>query len=153
MPQWSTSQIHQWLRTSHSKPTSLCSLRLIWSSFSPFPRLSWVFVSTSWPLETLQWVWHYCHWGYPPSGLFSDTTKTIYMISSSSSSSISLVIEDSCDQFTHCFHNDEEILEAISTHEYPWDDMHHLSFFLHDEPLSSLDQYSFESKDFIHGKG
>ena len=30
--------------------------------------------------------------------------------------------------------------------------MHHHSFYVSDEPLSSLDQYSIEAKDFINGK-
>ena len=52
----------------------------------------------------------------------------------------------------HCFSNNEIIIEALSAPDYPWDDMHHCSFFVPDEPLLSSDQYSFEAKDFIHGK-
>ena len=36
----------------------------------------------------------------------------------------------------HCFSNDEEILEALIAPEYPWDDMHHRSFFLPEELVS-----------------
>ena len=74
------------------------------------------------------------------------------MISSSSDPSIPSNIDDPFDISMHCFKNDEEILEAISTLEYPWDDMHHHSFFIPDEPLSSSYQYSIKAKDFIHGK-
>ena len=87
-----------------------------------------------------------------PLASSSDTTNTIYTISSSSSPSVYSVIEDPFDLSTDCFNNDEEILEALSTPEYPWDDMHHHSFFIPDEPPSSSNQYSVEAKDFIHGK-
>ena len=52
----------------------------------------------------------------------------------------------------HCFRNDEEILEALTAPEYPWDDMHHRSFFLPEELVSQSDQFFVETKDFIHGK-
>ena len=52
----------------------------------------------------------------------------------------------------HCFCNDEEILEALTTLEYPWDNMHHHSFFLHEELVSYSDQFSMETKNSIHGK-
>ena len=52
----------------------------------------------------------------------------------------------------HCFSNDEEILEALTALKYPWDDMYHRSFFLPEELVSQSDQFSMETKDFIHGK-
>ena len=66
------------------------------------------------------------------------------MISSSTS--------DPSDLSFHCFSNDEEILEALTTPKYPWDDMHHRSFFLSKDLVSQFDQFSVETKDFIHGK-
>ena len=36
--------------------------------------------------------------------------------------------------------------------EYPWDDMHHRSFFLPEELMLQAHQLSVETKDFIHGK-
>ena len=36
--------------------------------------------------------------------------------------------------------------------EYPWGNMHHHSFFLLEELVSQSDQFSVETKDFIHGK-
>ena len=74
------------------------------------------------------------------------------MISNFTSPFVSSNLNDPFDLSTHCFSNDEEILEAPLAPEYPWDDMHHHSFFIPEEPLSSLDQYSVEAKDFIHGK-
>ena len=40
-------------------------------------------------------------------------------------------------------------MEAMSTPDYPWDDMHHHAYFL---PQQYHDQYAVESKDFIHGE-
>ena len=74
------------------------------------------------------------------------------MIASSASPSIPSDIKDPSNLSTHCFRNDEEIIKALSTPDYPWDDMHHHLFFVPDEPLSSLDLYSVEAKYFIHGK-
>ena len=50
------------------------------------------------------------------------------------------------------FNNSENILEALTAPEYPWDDMHHRSFFLPKELVSQSDQFFVETKDFIHGK-
>jgi len=53
---------------------------------------------------------------------------------------------------SHCppiFHSDEDIMEAMITRDYPWDDMHHRAYFLLQE---THDQYVVESKDFIHGE-
>ena len=77
---------------------------------------------------------------FHPATSSLDTTNTIYMISSSASPSISPIVEDPSDLFMHCFKNDEDILQYISTLEYPWNDMHHRSLFVPDEPLSSSDQ-------------
>ena len=74
------------------------------------------------------------------------------MISSSASPSVSATIDDPSDLSNCCFSNDEEILEALSTLEYPWDDMHHCTFFILGDHLSISYQYSVETKDFIHGK-
>ena len=62
----------------------------------------------------------------------SDTNNTIYMISIPSSPSPSSTIEYPSDLSTCYFHNEEEILEALLTLEYPWDDIHHHSFFIPD---------------------
>ena len=40
-------------------------------------------------------------------------------------------------------------MEAMTTPNYPWDDMHHRLYFL---PKQTHDQYVVESKDFIHGE-
>ena len=77
---------------------------------------------------------------------------SIYMMSSSTDPLISSSTDDPSDLSLHCFSNDEEILEASTALEYPWDDMHHRSFFLPEELVSQSDQFSMETKDFIHGK-
>ena len=63
-----------------------------------------------------------------------------------------MIIDCPLDLSLHFFHNDEEILEALTTPEYPWDDMHHRLFFHPEELVSQSDQFSMETKDFIHGK-
>ena len=40
----------------------------------------------------------------------------------------------------------------MTTPKYPWANMHHCSFFLPEELVSQSDQFSMETKDFIHGK-
>jgi len=45
--------------------------------------------------------------------------------------------------------SDEDIMEAMTNTDYPWDDMHHRAYFL---PQQTHDQYVVESKDFIHGE-
>lgn len=45
------------------------------------------------------------------------------------------------------FHSDEDIMEAMTTPNYPWDDMHHCAYFL---PHQTHDQYVVESNEFIH---
>lgn len=50
------------------------------------------------------------------------------------------------------FHYDEEILEALNAPDYPWDDMHHRSYFSpHDafSPQNPSNQFSIETKDFL----
>ena len=79
-------------------------------------------------------------------------TMSIYMMSSSTDPLISSSTYGPSYLSLHCFSNDEEILEALTTPEYPWDDMHHHSFFLPEELVSQSDQFSMETKDFIHGK-
>ena len=77
----------------------------------------------------------------------------IYMMSSSIDSLVSTITNDPSDLSLLCFHNDEEILEALTTLKYPWDDMHHRLFFLLEELVSQSEQLiSMETKDFIHGK-
>ena len=44
------------------------------------------------------------------------------------------------------FHSDEDIMEAMTVPDFPWEDMHHRAYFL---PQQSHDQYSVETKDFI----
>ena len=77
---------------------------------------------------------------------------SIYMTSSSTDPLISTSNDGPSDLSLCCFSNDEEILEALTTPEYPWDDMHHHSFFLPEELVSQSDQFSMETKYFIHGK-
>ena len=87
---------------------------------------------------------------HPP--LPSSDTMSIYMISSSNDPLISTSNDGPSDLSLHCFRNDEEILEALTALKYSWDDMHHRSFFLLKELVSQSDQFSVETKDFIHGK-
>jgi len=48
------------------------------------------------------------------------------------------------------FHYDEEILEALNAPDYPWDDMHHRSYFSpHDAFLLRIPPTSFPSKPRI----
>ena len=63
-----------------------------------------------------------------------------------------MIIDGPLDLSLHFFRNDEAILEALTTLEYPWDNMHHRSFFLPEELVLQFDQFSMETKDFIHGK-
>ena len=63
----------------------------------------------------------------------SSDTMSIYMMSSSTDPLISSTTDSPSDLSLHCFNNNEEILEALTTLEYPWDDMHHRSFFLPEE--------------------
>ena len=77
---------------------------------------------------------------------------SIYMISSSTYPLISTITDGPSNLSLRCFRNDEEILEALTTLKHPWDDMHHRSFFLPEELVSQSDQFSMETKDFIHGK-
>ena len=77
---------------------------------------------------------------------------SIYMMSSSTDPLVSTITDSPSDLSLHFFCNDEDILEALIDLEYPWDDMHHHSFFLPKELVSQSDQFSVETKDFIHGK-
>ena len=77
---------------------------------------------------------------------------SIYMMSSSTDPLVSTITEGPSDLSLRCFCNDEEILEALTALEYPWEDMHDRSFFLPEELVSQSDQFSMETKDFIHGK-
>ena len=82
----------------------------------------------------------------------SSETMSIYMMSSSTDPLISSSTDSPSDLSLRCFNNDEEILEALTAPKYPWDDMPHLSFFLSEELVSQYDQFSMETKYFIHGK-
>ena len=82
----------------------------------------------------------------------SSDTMSIYMMSSSTDPLISTSNDDPSDLSLCFFRNDEEILKALTTPEYPWDDMHHRSFFLPEELVSQSDQFFMETKDFIHRK-
>ena len=67
-------------------------------------------------------------------------------------SSTSTVLPDPPGSSAHVFHSDESILEAMNAPDYPWDDMHHRSYFLPQDaftPKGPSDQYSVESKDLI----
>ena len=77
---------------------------------------------------------------------------SIYMMSSSPDQLMPISNDGPSDLSLHCFNNDEEILEALNASEYPWDNMHHRSFFLSEELVSHSDQFFMESIDFIHGK-
>ena len=77
---------------------------------------------------------------------------SIYMFSSSPDQLIPISNDGPSELSLHCFNNDEEILEALTAPEYPWDDLHHRSFFLPEELVSQSDQFSVETEDFIHGK-
>ena len=52
------------------------------------------------------------------------------MMLSSTKPLIPTIINGPSDLSHRCFCNDEEILEALTTPKYPWDDMHHHLFFL-----------------------
>ena len=60
----------------------------------------------------------------------SSDTMSIYMMSSSTDPLVSTTNDGPSDLSLHCFCNDEEMLEALTTLKYPWDDMHHRSLFL-----------------------
>lgn len=47
------------------------------------------------------------------------------------------------------FYSDEDIMEAMITPYYPWDDMHHCVYFLMQQ---TNHQYVMQSKDLIHGE-
>ena len=72
------------------------------------------------------------------------------MISSFIDPSISATTYDPSYISNHCFNNDKEILESLLAPEYPWDDMHHHSFFIPEEPSLTSDRFLVEAKDFIH---
>ena len=80
----------------------------------------------------------------PPPSLDTMSTSTNPNVSTSN--------DNPSDLSLRCFRNDEEILEALTTSKYPWDDMHHRSLFLSKELVSQSDQFSVETKDFIHRK-
>ena len=66
----------------------------------------------------------------------SSDTMSIYMMSSSTDPLVSTITNSPSDLSLRCFCNDDEILEALTTPEYPWDDMHHHSFFLLEDLVS-----------------
>ena len=74
---------------------------------------------------------------HPPPPFFD--TISIYMMSSSPDQFIPISNDGPSDLSLRCFNNDVEILEALTTLEYPWDDMHHRSFFLLEELVSQSD--------------
>ena len=83
---------------------------------------------------------------HPPESSASEEFENIYMFSSVTNPSAT-------DLTTHTFYSDEEILEALTAPDYPWDDMHHRSYFLPDEPPSTIaPQFAVESKDFLPPK-
>ena len=84
---------------------------------------------------------------HPPVSSSSEEVNTIYMISS-------VTTPSSTDLTTQTFRTDEEILEALTAPDYPWDDMHHRSYFLPDEPsFNTAPQFTIESKDFLPPQG
>ena len=83
---------------------------------------------------------------HPPNSPSFEEINTIYMISS-------VTTTPSIDLTTQTFCTDEEILEALTAPDYPWDDMHHRSYFLPDESSSNTaTQFTVESKDFLPPK-
>ena len=79
----------------------------------------------------------------PPVSPPFEEINTIYMISSAPTPL-------STDLTTETFRTDEEILEALTALEYPWDDMHHRSYFLPNESSSNTaTKFAVESKDFL----
>ena len=85
----------------------------------------------------------------PPPSL---DTMSIYMMFSYIDPLVSTITDGPSDLSLCFFCNDEEILESLTTPEYPWDDMDHRSFFLPEELVSQLDQFYVETKYFIPGK-
>ena len=71
----------------------------------------------------------------------SSNTRTIYMISSFIDPSVSITMDDTSNLSSHCFNNDDENLEALLSPKYPWDAIHHCSFFIPRKPSSTSDQY------------
>ena len=55
----------------------------------------------------------------------SSDTMSIYMMSSSPDQLIPISNNGPSYLSLRCLNNDEEILEALTTPEYPWDDMNH----------------------------
>jgi hypothetical protein len=50
------------------------------------------------------------------------------------------------------FYRDEDILEELTTPDYPWDALHHRSLFLSQESFMPPNQhpiYAIENKDFL----
>ena len=82
----------------------------------------------------------------------SSSTMSIYMMSSFTDPLVSTSNDGPSDLSLFFFCNDEEILEALTTLEYPWYDIYHRSFFLPKELVLQSDQFSVETKYFIHGK-
>ena len=66
----------------------------------------------------------------------SSNTMSIYIMSSSPDKLIPISNDSPLDLSLRCFNNDEEILEALTSLEYPRDDMHHHWFFLSEELVS-----------------
>ena len=76
----------------------------------------------------------------------SEEVNTIYMISF-------VITPSSTNLTTQTFRTDEEILEALTAPDYPWDDMHHRSYFLPEVSFSNTaTQFAVESKDFLPHK-
>jgi hypothetical protein len=54
--------------------------------------------------------------------------------------------------YSHQFHCDEDILEELTTPDYPWDALHHRALFFPQESFTPPNQhliYAVETKDFI----
>lgn len=74
----------------------------------------------------VDWKWSQ-HWNSHPLNNDNNTTRYPY----------------------HAFHSNEDILEAMITPNYPWDDMHHHSYFLPRDDFTPSEQYPIGAKDFI----
>ena len=114
------------LRTNHS--CAICGIYGHYTNHCPdLPNyIAALFEMNNLDLETAPPTIEEIH---PPVSSPSEEINTIYMISSvTTPSSTGLTSQTFC--------TDDEILEALTAPDYPWDDMHHRSYFLPDESSS-----------------
>ena len=131
------------LRTNHSCP--ICGIYGHYTNHCPdlLDYRAALFEMNNLDLETAPLTIEEIH---PPVSSSSEEVNTIYMISS-------VTTPSSTDLTTQTFRTDEEILEALIAPDYPWDDMHHHSYFLPEVSFSNTaTQFAVESKDFLPHK-